>query len=471
MEVPHAIKSRSKTIVEAYTALKRSGSEYVGLCPIHREKTPSFFFNEEKGVWHCFGCGKGGDAISLIMEVERLAFVDALQVAARITGVKIEQDKKQDDHLLAFAKFCYSHVAKVAEYLKSRGIDGATAKRFLLGYFPQEDQRYREFSKFAGRIIFPFRDSTGRVVGFGARAMNGEMPKYTNSSNSQIFRKSEALYGLYEAKKSIINSQNAYLVEGYFDVLCLSKAGIANVVAACGTSFTKEQARMLRHFTQKVTIMFDGDAPGREATVKAAKVALDAGMIVDVVALPDGKDPADLAASGEIHSLIKPVSIIDYMLSGPLSIEEEMARRTALAEMIASIEDDTVRKIYQGRYSPSGVVISASYNDLMAAYIIQYSGTEFENGTKFDEWVMKNIYPVADDTMKMIIRGEYDPAKYSELVTMPLSEDDFYTVWMQYLINRYTAMLMTTKDVNEAIKFSKIISKLKTELNHGQLVG
>lgn len=310
--------------------LRQSGRNYKALCPFHPEKTPSFMVSPEKGIFHCFGCGVGGDIFGFLMRIENITFFEAIKKLATRGGIKIKEeildrefreiDKErkffyqiyEDTSLFYHWYLSESEEARIArEYLKKRGISWETTKKFRLGYAPlrsdileealkrkgyslehlvkaqllnfsQEKNRHYDF--FSGRLIFTICDSRGRTIAFGGRILNGEkgtnLPKYLNSAETLIFSKSRTLYGLAQAAKAIHSENQALICEGYFDVLALHQAGIENVVASLGTALTQEQAQILRRYTDRVLLLFDSDRAGIEAMERFSENLAGMGKIV-----------------------------------------------------------------------------------------------------------------------------------------------------------------------------------------------
>ena len=331
-------------LVEGRTPLRKGRGRYTGRCPFHEERTPSFSVDPVKKTYHCFGCGKGGDAIQFVQETENLDFVHAVEWLADRYGVELAHEesspqeerrraeRKRLEALLEDAAGFYSRYlwdAAEAEparaYLAERGLSEQTAKDFRLGFAPSAWDRVcaaarsKGFSaneleraglssrgrrgpvdRFRGRLMFPLADARGRVRGFGARQMpGGEPPKYLNSPEGSLFRKSEMVYALDRARSAIAAESRAVVVEGYTDVLALHQAGLIESVASMGTALTEQQVRELARLigTGTLHLAFDADAAGQEAAVRGMQLAQATGMEVRVVQLPDGRDPADVAVA------------------------------------------------------------------------------------------------------------------------------------------------------------------------------
>ena len=347
-------------IVGAQVRLKRAGRNFVGLCPFHNEKTPSFSVNAERGFFHCFGCGAGGTVFDFVMKVEGLTFFEALQSLARRYGIVLpehtgpggpppgERDALALANLTA-AEF-FAHVlwktadgAPARDYLKARGITEETAHAFILGYAPARPANLatvigkrgmleaavkaglvkREpgrdpYDMFRARLMFPIRDAQGRVIGFGGRVLDQRLPKYINSPESPIYSKARALYGVFEARQAIAQADRAIVVEGYIDVIALWQAGFKETVASLGTSLTVDQLRLLARYTRNIVACFDGDAAGRKASLRALEVFLGAGLLGRGVFIPSGFDPDTLVRDRGAQALNELIEsselLVDYFL-------------------------------------------------------------------------------------------------------------------------------------------------------------
>ncbi|MEZ4387502.1 MAG: DNA primase [Candidatus Krumholzibacteriia bacterium] len=323
-------------LVGKYVRLQAAGASYKGLCPFHQEKTPSFHVNPVRQLYKCFGCGAGGDAIAFLMEIEGLAFPEAMETLARALDIDLakflqpgedEGEKRAYFRAMAAAAdaFCAAwqdpHLGAAArDYLTGRGFSLEILDRFDVGWAPAGDWLQRElerrgvglelalssdllrthdgrapFAYFRERVMFPIRNVARQVTGFGARIIGAGEPKYLNSADSPHFSKSRLLYGFDAARMVIARVKEAVLVEGYLDVIALAQAGVTHAVASCGTAFTAEQARLLRRGADRVVVLFDGDAAGRKAAVKTCHICLAAGLEAEIAALPQGRDPADVA--------------------------------------------------------------------------------------------------------------------------------------------------------------------------------
>lgn len=319
-------------LVSQYVNLKRVGKNYVGLCPFHSERTPSFTVNLQKGLFKCFGCGASGDVINFYMKIKGLDFKTAVIELAKKAGLTIdeatfEERKKELDLVelnFKIAKLYHNYLLRSEEgskglsYLQSRGLSLETIRHFMLGYAPSQgrvissllrtDPREMKLAEelglikkgedggyvdlFRNRIIFPIFNQEGECVGFGGRSIDPEVePKYLNSPESSIFKKSEELYGLFQTKSALKEQNHGYLVEGYFDLLTLWQKGIKNVVATCGTALTDGHLKKLRRLAEHWIILYDGDEAGKKATLRAINLFISKDILPKVIVLPQGQDP------------------------------------------------------------------------------------------------------------------------------------------------------------------------------------
>lgn len=331
--------ARIEEVVGDFVHLKKRGSSLIGNCPFHGEKTPSFHVSVNKGIYKCFGCGVAGDSVRFVMEHEKYSYPEALKFLANKYNIEVEETVESKENIeLNSARESLYIVSQFAanffedqlwnsadgkaiglSYFKERGFREDIIKKFNLGYSPDvwdaltleaeknghaveylektglsiRNDKGKLYDRFRGRVMFPIHNFTGRVIGFGGRTLKTDknVPKYVNSPESDIYHKSNVLYGLFHAKKAIRDQDNCYLVEGYADVLAVHQAYIENVVASSGTSLTIEQIKLIARFTQNVTILYDGDAAGIKASLRGLDMILEEGLNVKVVSFPDGDDP------------------------------------------------------------------------------------------------------------------------------------------------------------------------------------
>jgi len=335
-------------VISDFVTLKKRGVNYIGSCPFHNEKTPSFTVSPAKGICKCFGCGAGGNAVNFIMELENMSYPEALKYLARKYNIPIEEKELSEDQkkekskieslriITDFAGKYFNEALLSSEegtaiglsYLKERQINRNIIDKFQLGYCSNKGSeftdtakkngykedlllelgltkkgQYNSFDFFKGRVIFPIHNLSGHIIAFGGRTLEKtkNIAKYFNSPESPLYHKSDVLYGIYQAKRAITSADKCYLVEGYTDVTSLHQAGVENVVASSGTALTTGQIRLIKRFTQNITILYDGDAAGIKAALKGIDLVLEQGMNVRVVLLPEGEDP-DSFAKSQSHS-------------------------------------------------------------------------------------------------------------------------------------------------------------------------
>ncbi|MFN6943420.1 MAG: DNA primase [Cytophagaceae bacterium] len=329
-------------VISDFVSLKRKGHYLSACCPFHNEKTPSFTVTPDKGIYKCFGCGKSGDTINFIMDIEGISYIEAIQWLAGKYGIEIKEDEtgeaeeQRNDReslyiVLNYAKDYFSDLLHNHDegrsiglsYFRERGFNDPTIKKFDLGYSlniwdglthtalknsynieflekaglsirkEQEDKSVRHYDRFRGRVIFPIHNLSGKVIGFGARILKAEknQPKYLNSPETEVYHKSHVLYGLYQSRQAIRQLDNCLLVEGYTDVISLHQAGIENVVSSSGTSLTVDQIKLIKRFTDNITVLYDGDAAGIKASLRGTDLILEEGLNVHITVFPDGDDP------------------------------------------------------------------------------------------------------------------------------------------------------------------------------------
>lgn len=391
-------------VVSGYLPLKRSGVNHQGLCPFHQEKTPSFNVNSARQIFHCFGCGVGGNVFSFLMRMDGLSFPDAVRRLGEKVGIEVEEEaispaevrrreaRERLLHINEVAGTFYHRILLDDEagvsgrrYLRQRGYEGETVRAFQLGFAPEgwetlathlaekkfssDDVRQAglvrsgkqgrgDYDLFRKRLLFPIHDLQGRMVAFGGRILDDSLPKYINSPETDVYHKGQTLYGLYQARDAMRHSGEALVVEGYFDVLALHRAGFTAAVATCGTALTADHARLLKRYADKILLVFDEDAAGRQATFRAMDALLPVGLAVSVVALPAGDDPDSLLkARGEEgfrNCLDDARPVLEVFIEDQLRINgqsvEGLARTAEQAlERIRRLPGDLERSLYLKR--------------------------------------------------------------------------------------------------------------------------
>lgn len=398
---------RVEEVVGDFVNLKRRGANYLGLCPFHQEKTPSFTVTATKGIFKCFGCGKGGNAVNFIMEHENCSYPEALRWIAEKYHIEIEEDfdktadeakaeQKERESLLIALQYAGEWFSKSLleteegqnlglSYLEERGFRKDTILKFGLGYCPDAWTNFYQaalkagyqpeflekaglikkregndefFDFFKGRVMFPIIGLSGKIIGFGGRVLqkDAKTAKYLNSPESEVYHKSDVLYGIYQAKKAISQQDQCLLVEGYTDVITLHQAGIEHVVASSGTSLTPGQIKLIKRFTDHVTVLYDGDFAGIKASLRGVDLLLQGGLNVKVVTFPDGEDPDSYCkkVGGEAFGLyiesnkqdfinFKTAILIKGSEEDPVKKAEVMRQ---VAESVAGIPDQFKREVY-----------------------------------------------------------------------------------------------------------------------------
>ena len=391
-------------VVSDFVTLRKRGVNYVGLCPFHDEKTPSFSVSPSKGICKCFSCGKGGSAVHFIMEHEQLSYYEAQKYLAKKYNIEIEERELSDEEkqiksdresMLIVNSFAQEYFSNILfqhsegrsvglAYFHERGFRDDIIHKFALGYsLEQRDalaieakkRGYKEeyllktglclegqngyiSDRFRGRVIFPVFSLSGKVLAFGGRVLrkSDKLAKYVNSPESEVYHKSNVLYGIYQAKQSIVKNDNCFLVEGYTDVLSMHQAGVENVVASSGTSLTPGQIRLIHRFTNNITVIYDGDAAGIKASLRGIDLILKEGMNIKVVLLPDGDDPDSFAKKQSASSFTEYIKnhevdfirfktnlLLDSAGNDPIKRAELISD---IVQSIAIIPDTIVRSVY-----------------------------------------------------------------------------------------------------------------------------
>ncbi len=392
-------------VVSEFVTLKKSGANYKGLCPFHNEKTPSFYVSPARGTCHCFGCGKGGNAVTFIMEHEQLTYPEALRWLAKkyhieihereLTNEEKEEQSKRESMFIVnewaekyFEDLLHNHPDGQAiglQYFRSRGFRDDIIKKFNLGYdLPDrfllasaakrkgykaefltatglcyQTERGELIDRFAGRVVFPWTGVSGKVVGFTARVLDkrtkGVNQKYVNSPDSEVFHKDHELYGIWQAKRAIAKEDRVYMVEGQADVISMHQCGIENVVANSGTALSIHQIHMLHRFTSNITLIYDGDAAGIHAALRGTDMLLSEGMSLRVLLLPGGQDPDEFARTHTADDFKKYIEEhqedfiqfkTDLLLKGETDPKKRADGISSIVESISVIQDPILRDTY-----------------------------------------------------------------------------------------------------------------------------
>lgn len=424
------IKERIDIIdfISEYVDLKKTGQNFRALCPFHSEKTPSFFVNPSKKIFHCFGCGKGGDIITFLMEYENIDFQEAIEILSRRAGLEFESSKNKKKNEISKENFYeiyrlaanyYNELLKKSEkakkYLQIRGITDRTAELFQLGYASSEKEGLYNYLKskninenlikksglishnydfFRDRIIMPIHDVTGKIIGFGGRLIEtiNDLPKYINSPDTTIFKKGENIFGLWQAKNYIKEKNYVIMVEGYIDVILCNQYGFKNTVAPLGTALTLEQLKRIKRFTNRLLFVFDGDEAGLTAVERSLSLAFQSGFIVKIVLLGENEDPASiLQKEGER-------SLKNYILNAvsPVELFIRIKKRKTLTERIhdflnilSNLNDfiyrDQLLKELSDKSNISEVTLRDELNKIIPNKVISKGKEDFNKPLIFNE--------------------------------------------------------------------------------------
>ncbi len=477
-------------VIGGFVKLKKRGSNYLGLCPFHNEKTPSFTVSPAKELYKCFGCGKAGNTISFIMEHEKYSYVEALKWLANKYGIEIEETFQNDEqrqqmqvaeslHIInAFAQQFFSRSLLETEegqdiglsYLKERGFREDIIRKFQLGYSPEQRDAFTKealakqytpelliksglvanrndqlMDNYRGRIIFPVHNHSGKVLGFGARILksNDKAPKYINTPENEIYIKSKILYGSYQARQSIDKADECLLVEGYTDVVSLHQAGIENVVASGGTSLTPDQLRLVRKYTNNLTIIYDGDAAGIKAALRGLDLALEEGLNVKLVLIPDKEDPdsyVNKVGASTFRDFIQQnkKDVILFQLEvalkdaggDPMKKAEVVNRAAETISKINKVEDFTKQQDYIKQCSEILKIEESGMHALVNKFIRDRITTQerkqpFEDAARAEENALKGQ------------ATDYDDATFNLLFKDDLQEREVARILLEYGIRKY----------------------------------
>ncbi len=490
-EVINEIKYRNdiETVMAPYVSLKRRGKNLVGLCPFHNEKTPSFTVYPENGSFYCFGCGVGGDVFSFVRQIENLDYIEAVKLLAERSGISLPQDG-YDDSMQKLkttiyeinreaARFYHTYLMSpegkwALDYLTGRGLSISTIKHFGLGAAPDswdglinylknkgfsvpdmlqanvigKSQRGSYYDRFRKRVMFPIINIRGKVIGFSGRAMPGEDKtggKYVNTSDTPVYKKSENLFGMNYAKNHC--DESIILVEGNMDVISLHQAGFQNVVAALGTSFTPEQAKLMSRYTKEVILIMDSDAAGQKAARRASDILQSTGLDIRVVLLPDGKDPDEYIkknGAARFKALLDgAVSEMEYKLLSAIegidisSDDGKLIYLNRAAQIIAESNDVVARDLYIGRLCDKYGVSRAALTDKING--LRKQNHRRQEKKAFDEIVRprfdrgdvnpeKRLYPAATAAEETVIAILLQHPDFYETAYEKLKPEDMLTV-------------------------------------------
>lgn len=458
-------------VIGAFVRLKKRGKNHIGLCPFHQEKTPSFTVSADKQMYHCFGCGKGGNVFTFVMEMEKVSFIEAVRSLAERAGIQLPAvtadtaETTETDELLNACRFAGNHFYKnltespegkpALQYFHGRGFSDETIRNFGLGYslnswegllraaglegiptvrllkaglLRQREDGSGYYDYFRGRAMFPILTTTGRVVAFGARKMRDDDPiqgKYINSPETPIYSKSRILFGLFHSKEAIRSEENALMVEGYADAISLFQAGIENVVASSGTALTEGQVSQVGRYTRTLTLVYDADSAGSQAALRGMDLVLEQGLDVKIVSLPPGEDPDSFVrkqGAKEFRKLLgSSVSFIDFkadqfLKAGRFATAEGKTEAVrSIVQSIAKIKDELKRNFF--------------VKEVAEKYEIQESVLHRE----LDRWVSRERLPARPVGFK----GERPPVPQSAQTSretggaLPAAERDILKILLE----------------------------------------
>lgn len=492
-EIINEIKYRNdiEAVISPYVTLKRRGKNLVGLCPFHNEKTPSFTVYPENGSFYCFGCGVGGDVFTFVKLIENLDYIDAIKLLAEKSGITVEQEsydnsfQKVKDTVYAInretALFYHNYLMSpqgkwALDYLLGRGLTLNTIKHFGLGAAPdnwdsllnhlkskgfsvndmltanvisksqKENQKESYYDRFHKRVMFPIINVRGRVVAFSGRAMPGEdtTAKYVNTADTPVYKKSENLFGMNFAKNHC--DEKIILVEGNMDVISLHQAGFENTVAALGTAFTEQQAKILSRYTKEIVLTLDADAAGQKAVRRAGEVLKNTGLNVRVVVVPEGKDPDEFIKKNGASKFAKLIdnslTETEYKLTtavGGIDILSDKGKLDYLlkaAEIIAESNDIVTRDFYIGKicdsYSVSRTALEAKVNEIRSKKVKVLKKKEFESivNKKFSKTDVnpdRHLHPAAAAAEETVIAILLKHSDFFDTAYESLKPDDMIT--------------------------------------------
>lgn len=451
-------------IIGDYVDLKKSGNSYKGLCPFHNEKTPSFTVDDRKQLFHCFGCGEGGDVVSFIMHKEGLSYIDSMKYLAKKAGIKLDDTKSSTENKILnryydinkdIMMYFYKNLLtdKAGQiYLKNRGFRSNIVNTFMLGFAKnswddllsyvknkdyllddienlgliKKSQNGKYYDKYRNRLIFPIINHYGKVIGFGGRSIDSTMPKYLNSPESQVFKKRYNLYGLNIFKKQ--SNKDIILVEGYMDVIGLNNQGIDQAVASLGTSLTSDQAKLLKRYAKNVYICYDEDNAGIKATDRAIEILLDEGIKPNIISLEKGLDPDDFVKKYGRDAFIKKMDeasdVYNYKYNKILDLyaeskdNEKFEKLNLFIEFLSSIKSDLTREIFINNVSKLFDIDKSTLKESVLKYNDNYKKT-YKNQNK-DSFYNKNDFKNFNTNQNTIIERKKYSVSTNELETLRL---------------------------------------------------
>lgn len=505
-EVINDIQERCDIVqlISSYIPLKKAGRNFKAACPFHNEKTPSFIVSPEKQIYHCFGCGEGGNALNFLMKYERLEFKEAIQTLANIAGVPLHFEEKDEDGQKSYiselyrinelaSDFYHSYLIKnitpnLQKYFESRKIDKETIKKFKIGLAPNQwdslinylraksinlklieqagliitKENGGFYDRFRDRLIIPIFDLKNRVIAFGARALDDSLPKYVNSPETKIYVKGRNLFGLNLAKDSVRDADSCVISEGYFDVITPMQEGLSNIVCSSGTALTTEQIRLLKRYTKNVVVVYDADTAGQLATLRSLDLFLEEEMQVSVVDLPKGFDP-DLFVRKlgieKFKELVKSsLDIFEYKLKllsrmyNVKKINEKTKIAIEMLTMIKKIKNEVLKSEYIKLLSEKiSVGEQALLKEIDKIKIQQstYSSTDSKEQNTY-------TYPKAE---RMLIKLVLDDLNITRILREFINPTDLQDQRLQKILD----LVFNLQDTHSKLKPNQIISYLDDE--------
>lgn len=512
-------------VIADFVPLKKKGANYWACCPFHGEKTPSLSISDSKQIYKCFGCGKAGDATKFVMEHEGMGYIEALKYLAGKYGIEVIEEEKTEEQLasetkkdslyivLNYAKTYYKQqlletdegIHNGLSYFESRGFSKETIEKFDLGYSPKEwdsftkdalskgyklsyldetgltivkEETKKQYDRFRNRVLFPIHNLSGKVIGFGGRILTDEknQPKYVNSPETEVYHKSNILYGIYQAKTAIRKEENCFLVEGYTDVVSLHQGGVENVVASSGTSLTTEQIRLISRYTENLTLLFDGDAAGQRAALRGLDMVIKEGLNVKVVVFPEGEDPDSYIkkVGGEEFKKYIAENADDfvYFKSKFLlkDVQNDPIKRTeAVREIVKSLSaiDDNLKRTFYIKECANLFEIDESV--IIAEINKQRVKGFYDNKSKSEKEIIENLIP--------------EPKKEEKIEVISLGLEAFEIEIIRILLNFSTydyseseEVVIYLKEQLADVEFENtfcinLIKLFNSELDKGRIIG
>lgn len=509
-ELLEKIKDNSDivNIISDYVSLKKSGSNYIGLCPFHNEKTPSFTVSESKQLFHCFGCGEGGDVLTFIMKKENLDFIDAVQLLADKLGIDVEQnnvnEKVNKERLKTFeinkkaARYFFNNLMKnkyALSYLAKRKISVKAIRQFGLGFsldswdslynylkgdsysdeeiektglIIKSNKNNSYYDRFRNRIIFPIIDTKGNILGFGGRVLDNTMPKYLNSPDTVVFNKGNHLYGLNLLNR-YSNRKRILLVEGYMDVISLFSRGINYSVASLGTAFTERQSKLIKRYGEEIYICYDSDTAGIKATLKAIEIMHKIDVKPRIISLPNGMDPDDYVKNYglvEFESLFaKSLNHIEFKVQNIkkkydlAKLDDKIKFTKEVAKIIKDIKSPIEQDGYINRISnETGISKDAIEKEIRGN---NYYNNKFNKDTKYLKPSIKpveTLLPSANDTAEIdLLKFMIKEKDYFEYILKSLKVDDFETEEAKNIMNELEIMYQDDDLIDEKVLINRIL--------------